>query len=180
MAAGYRLLRPLAGGQRLRGQSLLRYEEEVPVPLWFQLVLFGCLVAVGFAVVLPAFGKGQSATSYAVYYLVMVVALALTVFVFVSFRRLSIAVSDEEVRFGFGVLRKSIPVEAIRACEAKRYNWLAYGGWGLRFALGGRRAYSMPGVAGGVEITVAEGKRVRRYFVSSRYPERLAEAVRGR
>jgi hypothetical protein len=38
----------------------------------------------------------------------------------------------------------------------------------------------MPGVPEGVEITVAEGTRVRRYFVSSRSPELLAEAVRGR
>ena len=100
--------------------------------------------------------------------------------VLLSFRRLRIQVGDTAVRFGFGVLRKSLPLEAIQGCEAKRYRWLTYGGWGIRFALGGRRAWSLPGVPAGVELTVAEGTRVRRYFVSSRSPELLAAAIAGR
>jgi hypothetical protein len=158
----------------------MRYEEEVPMPAWFQLILLAGLAGIAFAVIAPAFSGLDGAGTYAVYYLTMTVALALMVFAVVTFRHLTIAVSDDEVRFGFGVLRKSIPLERIQGCEPKRYKWLTYGGWGIRFALGGRRAWSVPGVAGGVELTVAEGKRVRRYFVSSRYPERLAEALEGR
>ncbi len=158
----------------------MRYEEEVPLPAWFQLILLAGLAGIAFAIVGPAFSGLDGAGTYAVYYSTMTVALAFMVFAVVTFRRLTIAVSDTEVRFGFGVLRKSIPLERIRAWEPKRYNWLVYGGWGIRFALGGRRAWSVPGMAGGVELTVAEGTRVRRYFVSSRCPERLAEAVEGR
>ena len=116
----------------------------------------------------------------AIFYPMMALGAALFVFSFVSFRRLRIAVNDDEMRFAFGMLRKTLPLAAIQPVEAKRYRWLTYGGWGIRHALGGRRAWSMPGVPEGVEITVAEGTRVRRYFVSSRSPELLAEAVRGR
>jgi hypothetical protein len=153
------------------------YEEEIPLPAWFQLILLAGLAAIAFAVIASALSGLDGAGTYAVYYLAMTVAFVFVVFAFVTFRRLTIAISDDEVRFGFGVLRKSIPLERIQACEPKRYKWLTYGGWGIRFALGGRRAWSVPGVAGGVELTVAEGRRVRRYFVSSRYPELLAESV---
>lgn len=114
------------------------------------------------------------------YFPLMLLAAALVALAFVSFRRMRIEVSDAVVRVSFGVLRRSLPLETIRGCEVKRYNWIVYGGWGVRFALGGRRAWSMPGVPGGVEFTVAEGTRVRRYFLSSRYPELLAAAVEGR
>ncbi len=165
---------------RLEGGLPLRYGEEVPLPAFFRLILLAGLAGVAYAIVAPAFSGLGGAGTYAVYYATMTVALALMVFAVVTFRRLTIAVSEEDVRFGFGVLRKSIPLARIRAWEPKRYNWLLYGGWGLRLGFGGRRAYSIPGVREGVELTVEEGKRVRRYFVSSRCPERLVEAVKGR
>jgi hypothetical protein len=153
------------------------YEEEIPLPAWLQLLLLAGLAGTAFAVIAPAFSGLDGAGTYAVYYLAMAAALAAMVFAAATFRRLTIAIGEDDVRFGFGVLRKSIPLERIQACEPKPYKWLTYGGWGIRFALGGRRAWSVPGVAGGVEFTVAEGKRVRRYFVSSRYPELLAQCV---
>jgi hypothetical protein len=159
---------------------LPEYEEELPMPAWFQSILLVALGAVVFAMVLPAFEGFGGAGAFAAYYLVLTSALALMLFAIVTFRRLTIVVGGEEVRFGFGVLRKAIPFERIKSFEAKRYDWLVYGGWGVRFSLGGRRAWSVPGVPKGVEFTVEEGRRVRRYFVSSRYPERLVEAVERR
>jgi len=159
---------------------LPEYEEELPMPAWFQAMLLIVLAAVVFAIVLPAFGSFSGGGAVAAYYVALTAALASMLFAIATFRRLKIVVSHEQIRFGFGVLQKSIPFERIKSFEAKRYNWLIYGGWGIRFSLGGRRAWSVPGVPEGVELTVEEGKRVRRYFVSSRYPERLVEAVERR
>jgi len=150
------------------------------MPVWFQFILLVALGVVVFAMVLPAFEGFAGAGAIAFYYLALTSALALMLFAIVTFRRLTIVLGREEVRFGFGVLRKSIPFERIKSFEAKRYNWLVYGGWGIRFSLGGRRAWSVPGVPEGVQFTVEEGRQVRRYFVSSRYPERLVEAAKRR
>jgi hypothetical protein len=160
---------------------LLIYEEKLPLPAWMQIVLFGGLTGIGFVnLTWPVFGDLGSARQYIAYYLTMTTVLALLAYAFASFRRLTIVISGDVIRFAFGVLRKSIALERIQSCEVRRYKWRTFGGWGIRFALGRRRAWSVPGVAGGVELTVVEGKRVRRYFVSSRSPELLAEAVRGR
>ena len=158
----------------------LRYQEEVPAPLWLQAALL-LTSAAPLAAILGSAVDGEDAWQLrAVFYPFMAVVAALLVFSFVSFRRLRIAVSDEELQFAFGLLRKTLPLAAIQSVEATGYRWLTYGGWGIRYALGGRRAWSLPGVPEGVEVTLAEGTRVRRYFVSSRSPELLAEAVRGR
>ncbi|MGD0115309.1 MAG: hypothetical protein ABSC13_04820 [Dehalococcoidia bacterium] len=113
------------------------------MPAWFQSILLASLAAIVFAIILPAFKGFAGAGAFAVYCLAMTVALGLMVFAIITFRYLKIVVGDGQVRFGFGLLRKSIPLEWIKSYEAKRYNWLIYGGWGIRFSLGGRRAWSV-------------------------------------
>lgn len=157
-----------------------RYEEEIGAPFWLMALLAAGLAAMVFAVIAVAFDDEADWKLFVWYYPLMAVAGALMVGALLSFRRLHIQVGEDAVRFRFGVFGKSLPLADVQGCEAQKYRWLTYGGWGIRFALGGRRAWSMPGVPEGVEITVAEGKRVRRYFVSSRSPELLAGAVRGR
>jgi hypothetical protein len=143
-------------------------------------LLAASLAAMVFAVIAVALDDEADWRLFAWYFPLMAVAGVLLVGVLFSFRRLHIQVSDDAIRFRFGVFGKTLPLADVQGCEPQKYRWLTYGGWGIRFALGGRKAWSMPGVPEGVEITVAEGKRVRRYFVSSRSPELLAEAVRGR
>jgi len=156
------------------------YEEEIGAPFWLMALLAAALAAMVSAVIAVALDGEADWTLFAWYFPLMAVAGALLVAALLSFRLLHIQVSDDAVRFRFGAFGRSLPLRNVRGCEAQKYRWLTYGGWGIRFALGGRRAWSMPGVPEGVEFTVAEGKRVRRYFVSSRSPELLAEAVRGR
>ncbi len=110
----------------------------------------------------------------------MTLVAVLLIAVVVCFRRLSVKVSEEAVSMSFGFAHKTLPLSSIQNCETQKYRWLTYGGWGIRYATGGRRAWSMPGVAGGVEMTVTEGKQVRRHFASSRSPELLAAAATGR
>jgi hypothetical protein len=100
-----------------------------------------------------------------------------TLVVVTNFRYLTIVVTDESVRFRFGLFGTSLPLETLQSCELKRYQWLPYGGWGLRMATGGRTAYSVLGVPRGVEITAERRGKPRRYFVSSARPEALAAAL---
>jgi Protein of unknown function (DUF3093) len=157
----------------------LRYQEEVPAPFWLQTVILVGIGALIAAIVAAAAGDDTGWPLY-VYYPFMAFLAAALLLVLLSFRRLKIAVSDQDLHFAFGVFKKSFPLASIQRAEAKKYRWLTYGGWGIRYALGGRRAWSLPGTPEGVEITVSEGKRVRTYFVSSRSPALLAEALTAR
>ena len=124
----------------MEANTPLKYEEELPAPLWLQAALLLGVVA-PLAAILGSAVDGEDTWSLrAIFYPMMAVVAALLVFSFVSFRRLRIAVSDEELQFAFGILRKSLPLAAIQSCETKTYRWLTYGGWGIRYALGGRRA----------------------------------------
>lgn len=163
----------------MKNVALLRYEEQVPATWWLRAVMLISLAAMIGALIGPAFDGPKSRAWYISYYPAMALAAAAMAFSLLTFRRLSIAVTDEKVTFGFSVLRKTLPLETIRAYEVKKYNWLRYGGWGIRFSLGGRRAYSLPGIPMGVEIIARQGKKERRYFVSSRYPDRFAAAIGG-
>jgi len=158
---------------------LHRFSESVPMPTWLWTILLAGIGGVVAGMIGPLVDRARSWIWYATYYPTMLMALAALVVVMVSFRRLRIAVTDDRVEFGFGVFRRSLPLESIQSYEVKRYNWLPYGGWGIRFSTGGRRAYSMPGVSRGVEITVEQGTKVRRYFVSSTQPERFASSLSG-
>jgi len=154
-----------------------RYREVVLFPAWMQglglLVLAGMLAAL----TIPAATADEGWRFYAWYYPVMGLATLVMATVVVNFRYLTVVVTDESVRFRFGIFGTSLPLEAVQCCEVKRYQWLPYGGWGLRMASGGRTAYSVLGVPRGVEITVERKGRTRRYFVSSAQPEALAAAL---
>jgi len=156
-----------------------RYQEDVPMPAWLRAIMIVGIGGIIVGIAGPLLDSAQGWAWYATYYPAMAVLLLALVAVAYSFRRLRITVTDERVEFGFGRFRKSLPLASIQACEVKRYNWLPYGGWGIRFSTGGRRAYSMPGIPGGVEITVEQDKKVRRYFVSSTQPERFASSLSG-
>jgi len=153
-----------------------RYREIVAFPAWLQGLVVVAVAGMVAALIIPAITADGGWRFYAQYYPVMGLATLVTVTVMLNFRHLTIVVTDEEVRFRFGIFGTSFPLEAVRTCEVKRYQWLPYGGWGLRMASGGRMAYSVLGVPRGVEITAERKGKLRRYFVSSVQPEVLAAA----
>jgi hypothetical protein len=162
---------------RVRDGALPTYEEEVPAPWWLRAVMLVSLAAIMAGLIGPAFDGAKSRGWYASYYPLMAIAAVLMSLSVLTFRRLSIAVTKDKVTFGFGLIRRTLPLGSIETCEVRRYRWVQYGGWGLRLSLGGRWAYSLPGTPMGVEITARQGKKERRYFVSSRYPDRFAAAI---
>lgn len=155
-----------------------RYREVVPFPPWIQGLAVLAVAGMAAALVIPTVTSVEDWHFYAWYYPVMGLAALVTLVVVTNFRYLTIVVTDERVRFAFGIFGTSLPLDTLQSCEVKRYQWLPYGGWGLRMATGGRTAYSVVDVARGVEITAERKGKRRRYFVSSAQPEALAAALK--
>jgi hypothetical protein len=164
----------------MKYEQPLRYEENIPAPFWLIAILVTSLTALVAALITVGIASNADWRLVAWYYPLMFVAGGLLLAFTLSFRRLRIETSDSTVNISFGFLRKTLPLSKISSCEVQKYRWLTYGGWGIRVATGGRRAWSMPGVTGGVEFVVTEDTKERRYFVSSRSPELLTAAVRAR
>ena len=153
-----------------------RYREVVPFPAWIQGLAVLAVAGMVAALAIPT-AAAADWRFYAWYYPVMGLTALVTLVVVTNFRYLTIVVTDESVRFRFGIFGTSLPLETLQGCEVKRYHWLPYGGWGLRMTTGGRVAYSVLGVPQGVEITAERKGKLRRYFVSSAHPETLAAAL---
>lgn len=92
--------------------------------------------------------------------------------------RLVTEVDATGVRVRFAPLPgRLIPWPAIAAVRVVRYRPLRdFGGWGLRWGWGRRRAYTVSGDQG-VELTLCDGRRV---LLGSRRPDRLHEALQHR
>lgn len=93
------------------------------------------------------------------------------------FSQLAIEVDSDAVHVRFGPIEKQLPMGEIRDVRIVTYNPLRYLGWGYRIGIGGGQAFSQIGVARGVELTLQEGEKTQRYFISSRTPEALANAI---
>lgn len=154
---------------------MIKYQETVPSPRW--LILIGWAAAIGFGVggvvyLLIGGPPMSERLALGLFFLVMAV---LWVGVSLIFDHLRIEVGEDTVHFGYGPLGKTIGAANLVGVGVEPYPWLVYGGWGIRFALGKRRAYSVPGCREGVSLQLSNGTR---YHVSSRNPQVLAEAVR--
>jgi len=75
--------------------------------------------------------------------------------------RLDVWVDDRAVTIWFRpFVRRIFPLDDIVTAEARRYRPMReYGGWGIRYGLGGRRAYNARGDEG-VELKLADGRSI--------------------
>ena len=89
--------------------------------------------------------------------------------------QLDVAVRPGEVALNFRPLTvRTIPVDTIRSCTARRYRpILEFGGWGYRWGRGGSRAYNVHGNRG-VQLVLQDGKTV---LIGSQRPDELASAI---
>ena len=125
-------------------------------------------LAAGAGVVVFAAGKtGWSpAASLVMTLLIVVAALFCTLTV-------KIQGGQIECRFGPGLVRKRIPLAAVRVVRQVRTEW--YQGWGIRLTFGGW-LFNVSGLDA-VEVELADGSRIR---IGSDEPQALATAIRGR
>ena len=156
------------------------YAEDVRIG-WVLLSLLSGILGVEAAVVtIVAIKSALSGWEAIVFYVAMSLGVAVMVFVIINFTMLSIAVAASGIEFRYGIFARRLRFDQIRSVAARRYEWLRYGGWGLRWSMGGRRAWNMPFLNTGVAITVDEDGREREYYVTSRRPEELARVLNER
>ncbi|GAB4368753.1 MAG: hypothetical protein Kow0062_02140 [Acidobacteriota bacterium] len=158
---------------------MVRYREEQP--LGGNPVLH---VLIGVAVIVPTAlvtGLALSGSPLPFAQVLAILAPALLVLValmaFLSVCRLVVEVHDDGVHVRFAPFhrrpRRFAPDE-IADVVVRDYRPLReYGGWGIRIASGGRRAYTVSGTRG-CELVLRDGRRI---MIGSRQPERLAAAI---
>lgn len=155
-----------------------RFVESVRAAAWLYFVLstpIGAVMAVITAVAVTGSVSGGEAVAF---YIVLGGVTLFLMFALINFTNLVVAVTETSLHLAFGVFNKRVGLSDITFAEARDYRWTEYGGWGIRWAMRGKRAWSVPGVRRGVLITLAEKGRERSYFISSRRPEELAQAIK--
>jgi hypothetical protein len=89
--------------------------------------------------------------------------------------KLVVTVDDTalDIQF-FPFIRRTIPLTDIQSAEARTYAPLReYGGWGIRWGWGAKKAYNVSGHEG-VELALSDGGTV---LIGSQQPEQLAHAI---
>ncbi len=124
----------------------------------------GYLILVTCALVALLFVAVLSKPAYGIVFLALVVAL---------FWRLTVTVRGERLTyaFGFGLIRRSVPLAEIADCEPIPYQW--YWGYGIRLTPRGM-VYIVNGVEA-VQFTLHSG---RRFSLGTDEPQQLCEAVK--
>ena len=146
------------------GEALAR--SRAGMPWWFHLLLgMACIAVVGSAV-----ASGTMAS---------LLTLPVLLLSWVLFMFLRVTVTAETVHVQLGVFGPKIPVANIVDVAAEKYPVLKYGGWGIRFALDGSVAYSVPGHGGrGVRIRYKKKNgRESTAWVTSPDPDGLVAAI---
>jgi hypothetical protein len=146
------------------GEALAR--SRAGMPWWFHTL-------VGLAAVASAGSAVASGTW------VGLATLPLLLLAWVLFMYLRITVTAEHVHVQLGLFGPKIPIADIVDAAVESYPFVKYGGWGLRFALDGSRAYSVPG-HGGRGLRIRYKKRSGRestVWVTSPNPEEILAAI---
>lgn len=160
----------------------LVYEENVRAPMWLVLTL-GLFLGVAAGVVSAVAIRSligepvMEGAEAAIFYVVLILYALLSLFLLVNFTNLAVTVSQEFIEFRYGIFSKKLKLSDVAEATPQKYRWSTYGGWGVRLAFGGRRAWSMIGVPMGVAVVMGDSEGGKRYFVSSRSPEALAQAI---
>lgn len=154
------------------------YFENVRAPIWFYFVLSTPLgIVLGLMTGVAITGSISGGEAIAFYIGMSLVALIVVLFL-VNFTNLTITVTGGAIEFAFGLFRKRLPLSQVKAVEAATYRWVEYGGWGIRVAMKGKRAWSVPGAKRGAAIRVDERGKDRLYFISSYQPEALVDSIK--
>lgn len=147
----------MAGPTEPPGESVI-YGESLTFGRIFSVLMVLVFVGVSIEMVIMIATGGPPAL------MIILGAIAVTVaIVFVLFRRLDFEITETEVRFGFGLLRKVFPRSRIISCEPYELRFRNYLGYGIRVGFDKTMAYNTR-MGRGVKIVV-EGCR-KPYVVS--------------
>ena len=148
--------------QRFRQPLLLLVIAAVAAPFWY-------LVVAHFV-----FGAAVEASGELVVVVWVLAGVLLPALLVAA--RLVTEVAPRGLRLRFPpFVTREVPFAEIRRVQPPTYRPLReYGGWGIRWGRGGKRAYNVSGREG-VEVELTDGRTV---IVGSQRPDELAEAIR--
>ncbi len=168
----------------------LPYRETTPSPRWLligmALLALAPLLGATAAMRDPSLSGAGGVATVAVLLLASAMLLGLVMLG----SKLTVEVDAERVRFRFGPFGRTLRTMDIEAAAVERYSLWTFGGWGWRFgwlrdAHGHRpQAFTVPFLRSGVAVITRSGgtrkgsSRGGTFYLSSRTPERLAEAIR--
>jgi len=133
-------------------------------------VLFGGL-GLHVAIMAIVIGGGSKPVAW----IPLLFAYGLTLAALWAFQVLRVRVEGTDLKVGFGIFSKRIPLHDINQVAPVQYRWVQWGGWGIRLRRGAVM-YNVPGDQGrAVELTLRNGKRV---LFSAEDPAAVATAIR--
>jgi hypothetical protein len=158
------------------GQALLHHERRA-APGWMQLALAStALMGAVMSVAGIWGGAALTATGLA--------TLATGFVVWMLFAVLRVSVTSTHVHVQYGTFGPKIPLAGIESVGVRDYQWLDFGGWGIRKSLAsGETMYNMPGDGGRALRIVWRDAAMKRHVtnIGLPEPERAQRAIeRGR
>ncbi|MFQ5826340.1 MAG: hypothetical protein ACE5IA_03190 [Dehalococcoidia bacterium] len=142
------------------------YRESQGVVLWGRTLIVVAIVALLGTLIYGFMSPGDK-PSWVLWPMTLLLAL-----IAINFWQMRLTIDNEALIVGFGIIKKRIHLSEIVSWEPTAYSWVKYGGWGIRFARDGSRAYSARGRQG-----VAVHTQKRTYVITSDDPEQLARAI---
>lgn len=145
-----------------------QYQEKVPTyPAITAMVLVTCLI---FLIVLLSQFTARAVPITLTTKVLLTVLLLLDLVVLLSFREVTITVTDKQIIFGYGRFRKKFYLADLEKVEFGEYKFRNYLGYGIRYGLDKSIGYAPRG-GRGVRMKFHRDARV--YFVVSARPDEL-------
>jgi len=89
---------------------------------------------------------------------------------------LRFVVTERAIHAKYGLWGPTIPLESVVSCKVVPYDWLKYGGWGIRRGIDGSWAY-VPGSGSVVEIAYRDGDKEKKVVLGAHDPHALARSI---
>lgn len=146
------------------------YKETLYYGLWLWILVVG-LIGLYVAVLVGAVARDQGWIGV-VFGVIAVALIALLA----NFWRLEFVITEAQVIFGFGLIKKRFKLSDVQSCEPYSLEFRNYYGYGIRSGRDGTIAYNTRN-GRGVKMVVAGGRKP--YVVSVDDPERTCELILG-
>ena len=144
------------------------YQEKVPTYVILTAILSLTTVVFLVVFVMQYIGKVEP-ESWPVQLLIGIL-FVMNVIVLISFRNLTITMSEERLIFGYGHFKKSVQLEQIESVEKGEFKFWNYLGYGVRFGRDGTIGY-VPRGGKGLKLKVKNYKKP--YFFITARPDEL-------
>ena len=140
------------------------------------LVIWFCALACILPALAPILKGGERPLGEIVPLVAIGLAIPILLYGLFGSLRTRVSVKAVEISWGMsGIIRKTVPFSEIEGMEPVTYRPLMeFGGWGIRFAGGGKRAWTVSGN----QALILHLKDGTRLYLGSRHPARLEERIR--